>query len=142
MTANYLWFEVKTKRDTITDNGKVKSITETYLVDAVTFTDAETAINRHLKNDPGFIVTHVRTKKLTEVIPAKTNEDPWFECRLQFTILDFEKGKEKKTRTNYLVQGEDTEKATKALNEFMKGTSSDWSLVKIAETKIIDVIQP
>jgi hypothetical protein len=71
MTANYLWFEVKTKRDTIIDNGKVKSYTETYLVDAVTFTDAETAINRHLKIDPGFIVTHARTKNLTEVIPPR-----------------------------------------------------------------------
>jgi hypothetical protein len=142
MTANYLWFEVKTKRDIITVEGTTKTITEPYLVDASNFTDAECSIHEHLKHDPGFIVSHIRTKKLSEVIPDKTDEGAWFECRVQYTILDMEKCKEKKTYLNYLVQGEDTEKATQSLNEFMKGSTSDWSLVKIAETKIIDVVTP
>ena len=136
--ANY--FEVKITFDKTLENGKEKKVSELYLVDAVSFTEAEMKINAFAVL-PNFKVKSIRQYKVAEIV-NKTNLDDsrYFKCKLNFISLDEKSGNEKKTAVYMLVDAETLDKAKALLVEHMKSTMSDYSIEKIEETKIMAVI--
>ena len=63
------WFECKIRYDKIQENGAVKKVTEPYLVDALSFTEAEARI---IEEQTPFIsgevnVTAVKRTKISEI---------------------------------------------------------------------------
>ena len=137
--ANY--FEVKITFDKTLENGKEKKVSELYLVDAVSFTEAETKITAEFSPLPNFKVKSIRQYKVAEIV-NKTNLDDsrYFKCKLNFITLDEKSGLEKKTAVNMLVNATTLDEAKSNLVNHMKRTLSDYSIEKIEETKIIDVI--
>ena len=137
--ANY--FEVKITFDKTLENGKEKKVSELYLVDAVSFTEAEAKITAEFSPLPNFKVKSIRQYKVAEIV-NKTNLDDsrYFKCKLNFITLDEKSGAEKKTAVYMLVDAETLEKAKALLVEYMKGTMADYSIEKIEETKIMAVI--
>ncbi len=136
--ANY--FEVKITFDKTLENGKEKKVSELYLVDAVSFTQAEMKINAFAVL-PSFKVKSIRQYKVAEIV-SKTNLDDrrYFKCKLNFITLDEKSGKEKKTAVYMLVDAETLDKAKALLVEHMKSTMADYSIEKIEETKIMALI--
>ena len=67
------------------------------------------------------------------------NSDVWYKVRLAYVTLDDKSGAEKKRYTNILVQASDLRDAVRRLDEGMKGTMSDYRIVSVSETKIMDV---
>ena len=137
--ANY--FEVKITFDKTLENEKEKKVTELYLVDAVSFTEAETKITAEFSPLPNFKVKSIRQYKVAEIV-NKTNLDDsrYFKCKLNFITLDEKSGAEKKTAVYMLVNAENLDKAKTMLVEYMKCTMSDYSIEKIEETKLMAVI--
>ena len=137
--ANY--FEVKITFDKTLENGKEKKVSELYLVDAVSFTEAEAKITAEFSPLPNFKVKSIRQYKVAEIV-SKTNLDDsrCFKCKLNFISLDEKSGNEKKTAVYMLVDAETLDKAKALLVEYMKGTMADYSIEKIEETKIMAVI--
>lgn len=137
--ANY--FEVKITFDKTLENGKEKKVSELYLVDAVSFTEAEAKITAEFSPLPNFKVKSIRQYKVAEIV-NKTNLDDsrYFKCKLNFITLDEKSGAEKKTAVYMLVDAETLDKAKALLVEYMKGTMADYSIEKIEETKIMAVI--
>ena len=137
--ANY--FEVKITFDKTLENGKEKKVSELYLVDAVSFTEAEAKITAEFSPLPNFKVKSIRQYKVAEIV-NKTNLDDshYFKCKLNFITLDEKSGAEKKTAVYMLVDAETLDKAKALLVEHMKSIMSDYSIEKIEETKIIAVI--
>ena len=137
--ANY--FEVKITFDKTLDNGKEKKVSELYLVDAVSFTEAETKITAEFAPLPNFKVKSIRQYKVAEIV-NKTNLDDsrYFKCKLNFISLDEKSGAEKKTAVYMLVDAETLDKAKAFLVEYMKGAMADYSIEKIEETKLMAVI--
>ena len=137
--ANY--FEVKITFDKTLDNGKEKKVSELYLVDAVSFTEAETKITAEFAPLPNFKVKSIRQYKVAEIV-NKTNLDDsrYFKCKLNFISLDEKSGNEKKSAVYMLVNAENLDKAKTMLVEYMKCTMSDYSIEKIEETKLMAVI--
>ena len=137
--ANY--FEVKITFDKTLENGKEKKVSELYLVDAVSFTEAEAKITAEFSPLPNFKVKSIRQYKVAEIV-NKTNLDDsrYFKCKLNFITLDEKSGNEKKTATNILVQATTLDEAKVTLVEHMKSTMGDYSIEKIEETKIMAVI--
>lgn len=137
--ANY--FEVKITFDKTLENGKEKKVSELYLVDALSFTEAEAKITAEFLPLPNFKVKSIRQYKVAEIV-NKTNLDDsrYFKCKLNFITLDEKSGNEKKTAVYMLVDAENLDKAKTLLVEHMKSTMSDYSIEKIEETKIVDVI--
>ena len=135
------YFEVKITFDKTLENGKEKKVSELYLVDAVSFTEAETKITAEFSPLPNFKVKSIRQYKVAEIV-NKTNLDDsrYFKCKLNFITLDEKSGAEKKTAVYMLVDAENLDKAKVLLVEHMKSTMADYSIEKIEETKIIDVI--
>ena len=137
------YFECKVTFFKTLENGKEKKVTECYIVNAVSFTDAEAKIIHHVQDviTGLFEVKSIRKYKVAEIV-SKTNLDDsrYFKCKLNFISLDEKSGKEKKTAVYMLVDAETLEKAKALLVEYMKGTMADYVIEKIEETKIIDVI--
>ena len=137
--ANY--FEVKITFDKTLENGKEKKVSELYLVDAVSFTEAEAKITAEFSPLPNFKVKSIRQYKVAEIV-NKTNLDDsrYFKCKFNFITLDEKSGKEKKTATNILVQATTLDEAKVTLVNHMKSTMCDYSIEKIEETKIMALI--
>jgi hypothetical protein len=102
------WFECKIRYDKVMENGVNKKVTEPYLVDALSFTEAEARIIEEEKPfiSGELIVADIKRANYTELFPATEDAaDRWFKCKLYFITLDEKSGAEKKTAANMLGSG-------------------------------------
>ena len=118
-----------------------RKVTEAYLVDALSFTEAEARIieemNSYISGE--FTVSGVKRAGYSELFSSEEDAaDRWFKCKLFFITLDEKSGAEKKTPTTVLVQASDLRDAVKKLDEGMKGTLADYVIGSVAETAIMD----
>lgn len=138
----HTWFECKIRYEKVMENGMQKKVTEPYLVDALSFTEAEARIIEEMTPfiTGEFSVSDIKRANYSELFPnEEESADRWFSCRLEFITLDEKSGAEKKTKTNVLVQAADLRDAMKKLDEGMKGTMADYNAVCIKETALMDV---
>jgi hypothetical protein len=134
------WFECKIKYEKTAEEGKIVKVNETYLVDALSFTEAETRINEEMKPfiSGEFIVSNIRRARINELF-TNENGDKWYRSKVYFITLDEEKGIEKRTACTMMVQASNVKEAWDGLQEGMKGTMADYEIASIAETMILDV---
>ena len=135
-------FECKISYEKTMDNGMNKMVTEPYLVDALSFTEAESRIIEEITPfiSGEFTVSDIKRANYSELFFSdEESADKWFACKLEFITIDEKTGIEKKTKTNVLVQAADLRDAMKKLDEGMKGTMADYNAVCIKETAIMDV---
>ena len=134
------YFLVGIKYEKTAEEGKIIKASEQYLVDALSFTEAEARINEEMKPfiSGEFIVDKISRAKVNELFPNELG-DKWFKSKVFFVSLDEEKGVEKRTGVTMLVQANDIKEAEANLHEGMKGTMADYEIASITETKILDV---
>lgn len=134
------WFECKIKYEKTAEEGKIVKVNETYLVDALSFTEAEARINEEMKPfiSGEFVVSNIRRAKINELF-ANENGDKWYRSKVYFISLDEEKGIEKRTACTMMVQANNVKEAWDGLQEGMKGTMADYEVASIVETMILDV---
>ncbi len=140
--AFHTWFLCKIRYEKTMENGMNKKVTEPYLVDALSFTEAEARIIEEVKPfiSGEFTVSDIKRANYSELFPSEEEAaDKWFSCRLEFITLDEKSGSEKKTKTSVLVQSADLRDAMKKLDEGMRGTMAEYNAVCIKETAIMDV---
>lgn len=140
--AMHTWFECKIRYEKTMENGMNKKVTEPYLVDALSFTEAEARIIEEMTPfiSGEFTVSDIKRANYSELFPCEEEAaDRWFKCKLVFITLDEKSGAEKKTSTQVLVQAADLRDAVKKLDEGMKGTMADYKIASVAETAIMDV---
>lgn len=134
------WFECKVRYDKVQENGSVKKVTEPYLVDALTFTEAEARITEeqtpYISGD--FNVAAVKRTRISEIFWDETG-DKFYLAKLAFITIDPKTGAEKKTVSQILVQAKDFKTALDNILEGMHGTASDYEIVAIQETLLMDV---
>lgn len=138
----HTWFTCKIRYTKTMENGTEKKVTEPYLVDALSFTEAEARIIEEVTPyiSGEFSVSDVTRANYSELFYAEdTAADTWYKVKLAFITLDEKSGTEKKTYTNVLVQAIDLRDAVKRLDDGMKGTMADYIIVSVAETAIMDV---
>ena len=138
------WFECKVKYDKTLETGLLKKVTETYLVEAMSFTEAEKRFTEEMKPyiSGEFEVTDIRRARLSELFESiDNNADRWFKAKVAYVVLDEKTGQEKRTNQLMLVQSTDFRDAVANLDKGMKGTLGDWVIVSIAETPILDVFR-
>jgi hypothetical protein len=124
------------------ENGMNKKVTEPYLVDALSFTEAEARIIDEITPfiSGEFTVSDIKRANYSEIFFCDLESaDRWFKTKLQFITLDEKSGAEKKTSTQVLVQASDLRDAVKKLDEGMKGSMADYVIASIAETALMDV---
>lgn len=134
------WFECVIKYDKVQENGMEKKVSESYLVDAISFTEAEARIIEEMKPfiSGDFLVSGIKRSNISELFFDETG-DKWFKCKVNFITLDEKSGAEKRTASYMLVYASTVDEADKNLKEGMKGTLADYEIESIKETKIMDV---
>ena len=141
-TAN--WFECKIRYEKLMDDGMQKKVTETYVVDALSFSEAEERIIEEMSSyiSGEFTVQDIKKAAYGEIFFSDdANADRWYKAKLQFITLDEKSGKEKRSTVNYLVQGSSFNDAVKNLDEVMGGTMIDYVITAINETTLMDVFE-
>lgn len=140
--AMHTWFECKIRYEKMMEKGMQKKVTEPYLVDALSFTEAEARIIENMTPfiSGEFTVVDIKRANYSELFPSdELAADKWFHGRLAFITLDEKSAAEKKTYTNVLIQAADMRDAMKKLDEGMKGTMADYQSIVLKETAIMDV---
>ena len=137
-----IWFECKIRYDKTMEDGKIKKVTETYMVDALTFTEAE---RRFLEEVEPFMsgdyeVAGIRKARIAELMESNDgNDDRWYKAKVVFITLDEKTAVEKRTSQTMLVQAQNLKTAVANLEKGMAGTMGDWALTSISETPILDI---
>ena len=138
------WFECKIRYDKMQENGAVKKVTEPYLVDALSFTEAESSIIEEMSSYimGEFKVTGIAQAAYGEIFfsDAET-DDRFFKTKLQFITLDEKTQKEKRSNVNYLVQAHTLQQAVEHIQEVMGTTMIDYAIAAVQETSIMDVFE-
>jgi hypothetical protein len=134
------WFEGVVKYEKTAEEGKIVSVSEHYLIDALTHAEAESRLTEEMKPfiSGQFTGAKLMKKKINEMF-YNENGDKWYKAKVMFVSLDEEKGIEKRTATTMMVQANDIKEAWDGLHEGMKGTMADYSVASITETNIMDV---
>lgn len=137
-----IWFECKIRYDKTMEDGKIKRVTETYMVDALTFTEAE---RRFLEEVEPYMsgeyeVANIRKARIAEMMASNDgHDDRWYKAKVAFITIDEKTAVEKRTSQTVLVQARDLKTAVQHLEKGMAGTMGDWVLTSMAETPILDV---
>lgn len=137
-----LWIETKVRYEKTQDNGRTKRVTESYLVDAMSFTEAEARITSEMRPyiSGDFTIPAVKKTNIAEIFYDE-GCDKWWSVKYNIVTLDEKSAKERKTAVYVMVQANDQQGATDRFNEGMKGTMADYEIEKVAETKILDVFK-
>lgn len=134
------WFECKVKYVRMLETGMQKAVNEPYLVDALSFTEAESRITEEMAPfiSGEFTVSAVKREKLSEVFYDETG-DKWYKVKYNIITVDEKTAVEKKTSVTTLVQAANFQAALDNFMEDMKGTMADFEIASITETAIMDV---
>ena len=141
-TAN--WFLCKIRYEKVMEDGLQKKVTEQYVVDALSFTEAEARITEEMSSyiSGEFEVVEIDRCVFKEIFFSDEDmADKWYKAKLQFITIDEKTEKEKKSNVYYLVQGSSLENARKNIDEVMGGTMIDYVINSVSETKIEDVFE-
>ncbi len=136
------WFQCTIKYEKTLENGLVKKVSEPYLVDAISFTEAEKRIIEEIKPFMTgiFEVADIKRTHYAELFESTDESaDRFFKAKLQFITLDEKSGKEKKTSQNILVQAADLRDSIQRLDEGMKTSTIDYTIASVQETPIMDI---
>ena len=136
----HTWFECKVTFERVAEEGLMKKVTEPYVVDAVSFTEAETRILKEVEAYASgeLMVSNIRRAKIAELF-FNEGGDKWYRCKVNYIMLDEEKGIEKKSAQTMMVQANDLPNAIQILTERMEGSLGDYEISAITETAILDV---
>lgn len=141
-TAN--WFICKIRYDKVMEDGLQKKVTETYVVDALSFSEAEARIMEEMSHyiSGQFDVDDIKKASWKEIFFSDVDtDDKWYKAKLQFITIDERSAAEKKTNVIYLVPASSLRKAVNYIDEVMGGTMIDYVQCNVDETPIMDVFE-
>lgn len=139
-----VWFLCKIRYEKTTENGLQKRVTEQYVVDALSFTEAEARIMEEMAPyiSGEFEVWEIDRAVFKEIFFSDDDmADKWYKTKLKFITIDEKTEKEKKTTVYYLVQAGSFEGARRNIDEVMGGTMIDYIIDTVSETSIMDVFE-
>lgn len=142
-TITAQWFECTVAYTKVQDNGLEKKVSETYVVDAMSFTEAEARI---IEEVAPFVNGEFEVKKVTkapyrEIAFDEEHDaaDKFYKMKVAFITLDEKTGKEKFNNVTMLVQADSLRNAIDNLDATMKGSMLDYMSVNAVSTKVVDV---
>ena len=136
------YYEVKIQYHKMQEDGKEKKVTEQYVVEALSFTEAESRIIEEMTPyiSGEFDVVSEKIAPYNEIfLSDRTDDDKWFISKVGFITLDERTDKEKKQTFRYLVQAATSELALDYTKEMFSHGMSDYSIEAVQDTPTLDV---
>ena len=130
------WFTTKVKYQKTQEDGTEKMVSETYVVDALSFTEAESSIIDEMSVyvSGEFHVSGITKSAFGEIFFSDVDDDDkWYRAKLQFITIDDKSDKEKRTNVVYLVQAKSLARALRYIDEVMGKTMIDYDTIGINE---------
>lgn len=138
------WFECKIRYEKMMEDGIQKKVIEQYVVDALSFTEAEAAIIEEMSCyiSGEFEVRDIKKAAYGVIFFSdEPTADRWYKAKLQFITIDEKSQKEKKSNVNYLVHAGSFIGAVNNIDKVMGKTMHDYVIASVAETQIMDVFE-
>ena len=134
------WHTVKVKYTKQLQDGTLKRVSEPYLVNSISFTDAEARIHQEIGEfvRGEFMVTNISKTDFAEIFHYD-DEEVWFKCKVAYITEDVDSGRETKVKNNFLVTAKNLRQAYDRIKESLKGLQVDFSIEKIEVTPIIEI---
>lgn len=134
------WFECTVSYEKTMENGTHKKVREKFLIDSLSFTEAESRIIEELRPYIAgeFTIADIKRAKLSELF-FNENGDRYFKAKVCFITLDEKSGTEKTTVANMLAHACDLREALQVVNKGMEGTMADYYISSLSATQIVDV---
>ena len=136
------FYEVKIQYQKMLEDGREKKVTEQYVVEAMSFTEAESRIAEEMLpyTDGDLDVVSEKIAPYNEIfISDRTDDDKWFISKVAFITIDEKTAKEKKQTFRYLVQASTSEIALDYTKEMLSHGMSDYSIDSVQDTPTLDV---
>ena len=136
------FFEVKIQYQKMLEDGKEKKVTEQYVVEALSFTEAESRIAEEMLpyTDGDLDVVSEKIAPYNEIfLSDNSTDDKWFISKVGFITLDEKTAKEKKQTFRYLVQAATSEHALDYTKTMLNQCLSDYSIDSVQDTPTLDV---
>lgn len=143
-TRTAVWYETTVRYERQTEDGGQKKVSEVYVVDALSFGEAEEVITKEMEPycSGEFDVKKIAIAPYTEVFFSEDEgDDKFFRATVAMITLDERTGKEKKTNVNFLVQAKNIETAHRYVVDASLNTQIDYEINRLVETKILDVFE-
>lgn len=141
---NY-WFECKVSYERQADSMGMKKVSESYLVDALSFTEAE---KRILKEIRPFVsvgeleVVNIRRARIAELfLNDEAEDDRYFRAKVNFITVDEKSGSEKKTSATMIVKSDSLPNAVTELKAQLDSQMASYEIAAVTDTQILDVFQ-
>lgn len=136
------YFEVKIQYQKMQEDGKEKKVTEQYVVEALSFTEAESRIAEEMLpyTDGDLDVVSEKIAPYNEIfLSDNSSDDKWFVSKVGFITLDEKTAKEKKQTFRYLVQAATSENALDYTKTMLNQCLSDYSIDSVQDTPTLNV---
>ena len=141
---NY-WFECKVSYERQADSMGMKKVSESYLVDALSFTEAE---KRIIKEVRPFVsvgeleVVNIRRARIAELfLNEEAEDDRYFRAKVNFITVDEKSGSEKKTSATMIVKSDSLPNAVTELKAQLDSQMASYEIAAVTDTQILDVFQ-
>jgi len=139
-----IWFECKIAYEKVLEDGLQKKVNEGYVVDALSFTEAEKRIMEEMSSyiSGEFTIKDIKIAPYKEIFFSDEElADRWYKAKLEFITIDEKTEKEKRSAVNYLVQAGTLKGAVGNIESVMGTTMIDYVIASVAETKLMDVFE-
>ena len=139
-----IWFECKIAYEKVMEDGLQKKVSESYVVDALSFTEAEKRIMEEMSSyiSGEFTIKDIKIAPYKEIFFSDEElADRWYKAKLEFITIDEKTEKEKRSAVNYLVQAGTLKGAVGNIESVMGTTMIDYVIASVAETTLMDVFE-
>ena len=139
-----IWFECRIRYEKTMEDGMQKKVTENYVVDALSFSEAEERITEEMSSyvSGEFDIVDIKIAPYAEIFFADSDSaDKWYKSKLAFITLDEKTQKEKRSSVNYLINAGTLSGAVKNIEEVMSQSMVDYDTVSVSETTLMDVFE-
>ena len=141
---NY-WFECKVSYERQADSMGMKKVSESYLVDALSFTEAEKRIIKEIRpfvSVGELEVVNIRRARIAELfLNEEAEDDRYFRAKVNFITVDEKSGSEKKTSATMIVKSDSLPNAVTELKAQLDSQMASYEIAAVTDTQILDVFQ-
>ena len=137
------WYECKVTYEKEMSNGSSKKVTESYLIDAVNYTEAEARFTQCVIAEiaSAFTIADIKKQKFAEVIAGDISEsgNRWYKCKVMYVVLNDKTGEEKRQPSLLLIQAKDFNAVVGRIAQHCADSVNDWEIYSVTESSILGV---
>lgn len=136
------WLEAKVKYAKVNEEGVHKKVTETYVVNAITYAEAEKRIHEEISpfSTGDIEILGIKKTAFSEIyFTDLAKDDRFFKAKMKYVTIDENTSKEKKTTMNMIVQSSDIHVALENVCSAMNDSQVEYETPSLSETSYYDV---